>query len=164
MRIKIKKKIAFILIPLILFSTISGCFRAPASNGFKISEIALYRTAVIDAPKDVKITHLWSKPDGEDKIIITFNKDVDPSQKTPISHSAQTVSPIQFFQKKIKMKRKTLVQPFTTFIVLMRIRLPLEEIQNTRLQVCLLIKMHLLFLLNLLQKMEVHFKKMHSFI
>ena len=72
-----KKKIVIILIPLILFSSISGCFRVPLSNEFKISEIALYRTAVIDAPKDVKITHLWSKPDGEDKIIITFNKDVD---------------------------------------------------------------------------------------
>ena len=106
MRIKIKKKIAFILIPLILFSTISGCFRAPASNGFKISEIALYRTAVIDAPKDVKITHLWSKPDGEDKIIITFNKDVDPSQKTPIFTLGADSVPNTVFSEKDKDEKE----------------------------------------------------------
>lgn len=164
MRIKIKKKIAFILIPLILFSTISGCFRAPASNGFKISEIALYRTAVIDAPKDVKLHISGQNQMVKTKLLLHLIRMLTLRKKRLFSHSAQTVSPIQFFQKKIKMKRKTLVQPFTTFIVLMRIRLPLEEIQNTRLQVCLLIKMHLLFLLNLLQKMEVHFKKMHSFI
>jgi len=164
MRIKIKKKIAFILIPLILFSTISGCFRAPASNGFKISEIALYRTAVIDAPKDVKITHLWSKPDGEDKIIITFNKDVDPSQKTPIFTLGADSVPNTVFSEKDKDEKENAGATIYYFYSVDENKITIEEIQNTRLQVCLLIKMHLLFLLNLLQKMEVHFKKMHSFI
>jgi len=77
-----KRKIIITLIFLIMLSTMSGCLRAPISRGFKVIEVALPNSGVYDVPKGVKITYYWYS--GEDKIIVTFNKDIDPSQKTPL--------------------------------------------------------------------------------
>lgn len=99
-----KKLIIIALLSIILLSMMGGCQKTPTFGSLKIVKIEIPNYGVVDAPKDIVISWYWHT--YEDKITITFNKDIDTSQETPLffygSGIVDTVLPERQEKERVK--------------------------------------------------------------